>query len=78
MLVVPRKRELNMDDDLERMDRQALMAEGTDTPVHAIDGALWLRISAFAYNDLDNYVRLADARERRQAVFASLSIGHSS
>jgi hypothetical protein len=26
--------------------------------VHALDGALWLRISAFAYNELDDYVRL--------------------
>jgi isopenicillin-N epimerase len=40
--------------------RQALIAAGTDTPVHAIDGALWLRVSAFAYNDLDDYARLAE------------------
>jgi isopenicillin-N epimerase len=38
--------------------RQRLMAAGTDAPVHALDGALWLRISAFAYNELDDYVRL--------------------
>ena len=32
--------------------RQRLMAAGTDAPVHALDGALWLRLSAFAYNEL--------------------------
>lgn len=36
------------------------MAAGTDAPVHALDSALWLRISAFAYNELDDYARLAD------------------
>jgi isopenicillin-N epimerase len=40
--------------------RQRLMAAGTDAPVHALDGALWLRLSAFAYNDLEDYVRLAE------------------
>jgi hypothetical protein len=37
-----------------------LLAAGTDAPVHAIGGDLWLRLSAFAYNELDDYVRLAD------------------
>ena len=36
------------------------MAAGTDAPVHALDGALWLRLSAFAYNQADDYVRLAE------------------
>jgi isopenicillin-N epimerase len=40
--------------------RQRLMAAGTDAPVHALDGALWLRLSAFAYNEVDDYVRLAE------------------
>lgn len=40
--------------------RARLTAAGTDAPVHALDGALWLRISAFAYNDLEDYARLAD------------------
>jgi isopenicillin-N epimerase len=40
--------------------RARLMAAGTDAPVHALDGALWLRISAFAYNELRDYARLAD------------------
>ncbi len=32
----------------------------TDAPVHALNGALWLRVSAFAYNRMDDYERLAD------------------
>ena len=40
--------------------RDALMKAGTDAPVHALDGALWLRLSAFAYNDMDDYRRLAE------------------
>jgi isopenicillin-N epimerase len=40
--------------------RDRLMAAGTDAPVHALDGALWLRLSAFAYNELDDYARLAE------------------
>jgi isopenicillin-N epimerase len=40
--------------------RHRLMAAGTDAPVHAIQGALWLRLSVFAYNELDDYARLAE------------------
>ena len=40
--------------------RARLLASGTDAPVHAIGGGLWLRLSAFAYNELDDYARLAD------------------
>jgi isopenicillin-N epimerase len=40
--------------------RAGLIAAGTDAPVHAIGGALWLRLSAFAYNELEDYARLAD------------------
>jgi isopenicillin-N epimerase len=39
--------------------RQALQAAGTDAPVHPLDGALWLRLSAYAYNELADYRRLA-------------------
>jgi isopenicillin-N epimerase len=39
--------------------RQKLLQAGTDAPVHALDGALWLRLSAFAYNDIGDYERLA-------------------
>jgi isopenicillin-N epimerase len=40
--------------------RGKLLQAGTDAPVHAIGGALWLRLSAFAYNELEDYARLAD------------------
>ena len=39
--------------------RARLLDAGTDAPVHAIGGANWLRISAFAYNDLGDFARLA-------------------
>jgi isopenicillin-N epimerase len=39
--------------------RQALQAAGTDAPVHPLSGALWLRLSAYAYNDISDYERLA-------------------
>lgn len=39
--------------------RQRLFAAGTDAPLHAHDGAVWLRLSAYAYNDLAEYDRLA-------------------
>jgi isopenicillin-N epimerase len=39
--------------------RQKLLAARTDAPVHALDGAIWLRISAHAYNELADYEALA-------------------
>jgi len=39
--------------------RQRLLQAGTDAPVHALDGSLWLRLSAFAYNEIGDYERLA-------------------
>ncbi len=39
--------------------RARLLAAGTDAPVHANGGGLWLRVSAFAYNELEDYDRLA-------------------
>jgi isopenicillin-N epimerase len=44
--------------------RTALMQAGTDAPVHALDGALWLRLSAFAYNEPGDYDRLGERVER--------------
>lgn len=44
--------------------RDWLLAAGTDAPVHALAGAVWLRLSAFAYNDRDDYARLADILAR--------------
>lgn len=40
--------------------RMRLLAAGTDAPVHELGGAVWLRISAFAYNELDDYAQLGD------------------
>jgi isopenicillin-N epimerase len=40
--------------------RARLLEAGTDAPVHAIGDDLWLRLSAFAYNELEDYARLAD------------------
>ena len=39
--------------------RQKLLEARTDAPVHALDGAIWLRISAHAYNELADYAALA-------------------
>jgi isopenicillin-N epimerase len=54
---------------VSEMIRSRLLAAGTDAPTHVIDDTLWLRISAFAYNDLTDYERLADivARVIREA-----------
>lgn len=46
------------DDAAARALRGRLLAAGCDAPVHAIDGALWLRLSAFAYNEPEDYDRL--------------------
>jgi isopenicillin-N epimerase len=40
--------------------RARLLAAGTDAPVHAVGGANWLRLSAFAYNELEDFTGLAD------------------
>jgi len=40
--------------------RARLLQAGTDAPVHALDGALWLRLSAFAYNRIEDFERLAE------------------
>jgi isopenicillin-N epimerase len=40
--------------------RHALQAAGTDAPVHPVAGAMWLRLSAYAYNELGDYRRLAE------------------
>jgi isopenicillin-N epimerase len=48
------------DDALARRIRAYVMDAGCDAPVHALDGALWLRLSAFAYNEMEDYARLGD------------------
>jgi len=40
--------------------RRALQAAGTDCPVHPLAGGMWLRLSAYAYNEPADYERLAD------------------
>jgi isopenicillin-N epimerase len=39
--------------------RMALQAAGCDAPVHGLAGGPWLRLSAYAYNELSDYQRLA-------------------
>lgn len=40
--------------------RGRLLDAGTDLPVHTLSGAMWLRLSAFAYNEISDYERLAE------------------
>jgi len=40
--------------------RARLFEAGTDAPTHVQAGAIWLRISAAAYNDIEDYERLAE------------------
>ena len=42
----------------------ALLAAGTDAPVHALGDAAWLRLSAHAYNTMDDYRRAGDILAR--------------
>jgi isopenicillin-N epimerase len=42
------------------MLRDKLFAAGTDAPLHVHDDAVWLRLSAYAYNELADYARLAE------------------
>ncbi|WP_149538150.1 aminotransferase class V-fold PLP-dependent enzyme [Siccirubricoccus phaeus] len=48
--------------------RRRLLAARLDAPVFALAGGLWLRLSAAAYNEAADYVRLA---ERVEAVLAA-------
>ena len=40
--------------------RAILQAAGTDCPVHGLAGGPWLRLSAYAYNEMADYKRLAE------------------
>jgi isopenicillin-N epimerase len=44
--------------------RARLLAAGTDAPTHVQAGAIWLRLSAAAYNDIEDYERLAEITAR--------------
>jgi isopenicillin-N epimerase len=48
--------------------RVELADAGADAPVHAVDGGIWLRISAAAYNTLEDYARLAELLRRGLAA----------
>jgi isopenicillin-N epimerase len=61
---------LNGSPDSVKSVRARLLQAGTDAPVHALGGALWLRLSAFAYNELEDYARLADIVARVSREFA--------
>jgi isopenicillin-N epimerase len=39
--------------------RQALQSVDVDSPVHPLAGGMWLRLSAYAYNEIEDYSRLA-------------------
>jgi isopenicillin-N epimerase len=39
--------------------REAMLNAGTDVPLHAQAGAIWLRLSAQAYNEMADYQKLA-------------------
>ena len=39
--------------------RRALQAVKVDSPVHPLAGGMWLRLSAYAYNEIGDYERLA-------------------
>ena len=40
--------------------RERLLAAGTDAPTHVHADAIWLRISAAAYNEIEDYERLGE------------------
>jgi isopenicillin-N epimerase len=44
--------------------RARLLAAGTDAPTHVMAGAIWLRLSAAAYNDIEDYEKLAEITAR--------------
>jgi isopenicillin-N epimerase len=44
--------------------RERLLDRRVDAPLHAGDGGIWLRISAYAYNEIEDYERLAEVIRR--------------
>ncbi len=47
-----------------RVLRQHLLDQRTDVPLHAIADGIWMRISAYAYNELADYEKLAEIAAR--------------
>ena len=39
--------------------RERILDEGADAPIHVLGGAIWLRVSAQAYNEVGDYQRVA-------------------
>ncbi len=48
--------------------RRALQSFGTDAPVHPVGESMWLRLSAYAYNEIGDYERLAELLPRALAA----------
>jgi len=48
-------------DKIARVVRKRLLDAHVDVAVHPLEGALWARLSAYAYNDIEDYERLARA-----------------
>jgi len=44
--------------------QERLLHRRVDVPLHAVDGGIWLRISAYAYNEIEDYERLAEVIRR--------------
>jgi isopenicillin-N epimerase len=40
--------------------RKRLLERRADAPLPAIDGGIWLRLSAHAYDEIDDYQRFAE------------------
>ena len=55
-------------EQVDRRSEHALQAAGTDAPVHPLNGALWLRLSAYAYNEIGDYERLGVAAGSAEAT----------
>ncbi len=51
-------------DQAKALRRRLIAEERTDVIVNAIGGAYWLRLSAAAYNEREDYVRLAEIARR--------------
>lgn len=46
--------------DRSQQVREQLLQAGTDAPTHIWDRSIWLRVSAHAYNDIEDFARLSD------------------
>ena len=51
-------------DEIARVVRQRLLDARIDVAIHPLEGMLWARLSAHAYNELEDYHQLAEALAR--------------